>query len=66
MTHFPKKSFRFAFGPPALVPVRSGATRDVIWGRRIFSAPALDPRRELEPLPFIAARVTQPSGHRAE
>lgn len=65
MNHFPKKSFRFAFGPPALLPARPESRRDVIWGRTVFHAPAFNPRTALDPLPFTVTRATQPPAERA-
>lgn len=59
MTHFPRKSFRFAYAPPALLPVRTATARDVLWGKPLFHAPALPPGARLDPLPFTAQRVTQ-------
>lgn len=58
MTHFPRKSFRFAFGPATITSARPEPGRDVLWGRRIFHAPTLNPRVQFEPLPFTATRVT--------
>ena len=34
--------------------------KDIIWGRPIFKAPALNPRHVFDPLPFTATRVTHP------
>lgn len=59
MTNFPRKSFRFSFGPPALTPRRPVQAQDILWGRPVFQAPTLNPRTQFDPLPFTAARVTQ-------
>ncbi|MBX3736510.1 MAG: hypothetical protein KF715_07475 [Candidatus Didemnitutus sp.] len=56
MTHFTQRLSRAAsagFAP------RSGAMRDVLWGRPVFRAPQLNPRVPFEPLPFTANRITR-------
>jgi hypothetical protein len=63
MNYFPQRPSKH----PALTAVRSLAplrqtlTRDILWNRPLFKAPALaNPRVALDPLPFTAARVTRP------
>ncbi|MFZ5496697.1 MAG: hypothetical protein ACOZE5_15360 [Verrucomicrobiota bacterium] len=59
MTYFPHS---FAPRPAStavksLVPVRQTLTRDILWGRPVFKAPALpNPRIVFDPLPFTATR----------
>ncbi len=57
MTHLTQRPSRALF--PAGSALRAAATRDVLWGRPVFRAPQLNPRVPLEPLPFMAARVSQ-------
>ena len=43
-----------------LTSVRQASTRDILWNRPLFKAPALsNPPIAFDPLPFTAARVTQ-------
>ena len=43
----------------SLAPLRQTLTRDVLWNRPLFKAPALpNPQVEFEPLPFTATRLT--------
>jgi len=59
MTYFPQRS---SLRPAAQPPGRVADARDVLWGRPVFKAPALpNPRVVFDPLPFTAARVTQPT-----
>jgi hypothetical protein len=46
--------------PPALhAPAKPALSRDVLWGRPLFKAPALpSPRINFDPLPFSSTRVT--------
>ncbi|MBW7893565.1 MAG: hypothetical protein H3C27_00520 [Opitutaceae bacterium] len=46
--------------PSAARANRPARMKDIIWGRPIFKAPALNPRHVFDPLPFTATRVTHP------
>ncbi len=57
MTHLTQRPSRAAFSAGSAL--RAAATRDVLWGRPVFRAPQFNPRVPLEPLPFMAARVSR-------
>jgi hypothetical protein len=62
MTYFPHNPFRRSAAPAATPPgsVRQRLTRDILWNQPVFKAPVLtNPRIALDPLPFIASRLTQ-------
>jgi hypothetical protein len=61
MIYFPHNPFKRASKAAQLLSsVRQAATRDVLWNKPVFKAPALsNPPIEIEPLPFTAARITQ-------
>jgi hypothetical protein len=61
MTYFPHNPSRPGHVPGATTPGRTGAPRDVLWGRPVFRAPQLKLRVKPEPIPFTAQRVTRPS-----
>lgn len=63
MIHFPHNPLkRAATLALALAPVRQQFTRDVLWNKPVFKAPALaNPSIAFEPLPFTAARITHPA-----
>ena len=60
MIHFPHNPLRHATTPAQLLAsVRQASTRDILWNKPLFKAPALpNPRIAFDPLPFTAARVT--------
>ncbi len=58
MTHFPQS---FDLPPPSALhaPAKFALSRDVLWGRPLFKAPALPiPPANFDPLPFSSTRVT--------
>ena len=58
MTHFPHHSRQRRLSPPQGAAPVSPLTRDVLWGRPLFKAPALpNPRVAFDPLPFTVQRV---------
>lgn len=62
MNYFPHNHLQRSALPAArvLASVRQALNRDILWNRPVFKAPALsNPRVVLEPLPFIATRLTQ-------
>jgi hypothetical protein len=63
MIYFPHNPFkRTATAAQLLASVRHAPTRDVLWNRPVFKAPALsNPPIAVEPLPFTAARITRRS-----
>jgi len=67
MNYFPHNHLRRSAHPAgkALASVRQALTRDVLWNRPLFKAPALPSPTPaaLEPLPFIATRLTQRPSH---
>lgn len=62
MIYFPHNPLRHATTPAQLLAsVRQASTRDILWNRPLFKAPALsNPRIAFDPLPFTAARITSP------
>ena len=60
MTHFPHRSSRPGAPATGATAPAKGGVRDVLWGRPVFKAPQLTVRPAADPLPFTAARVTQP------
>lgn len=58
MIYFPHNPLKRAAA--AVAGVRQSPKRDVIWNRPLFKAPALPiPDVTIDPLPFMAGRVTQ-------
>lgn len=60
MIYFPHNPLKHATTPAQLLAsVRQSSSRDILWNRPLFKAPALsNPRIAFDPLPFTAARVT--------
>jgi len=60
MIYFPHNPLRHATTPAQLLAsVRQSSTRDILWNKPLFKAPALpNPRIAFDPLPFTAARIT--------
>jgi hypothetical protein len=59
MNYFPHNHLQRSDRPAAkaLATVRQALTRDILWNRPVFKAPALpNPRIALDPLPFTATR----------
>lgn len=68
MNYFPHNPFRRRASSQAnpVAPLRQKLSRDILWNQPVFKAPALPlPSVALEPLPFLASRLTQRSspGH---
>ncbi len=62
MTYFSHHQLKHSASPAvrAFAVVRQTFSRDILWGQHVFKAPTLsNPRVSFDPLPFIAARVTQ-------
>jgi len=59
MNYFPHQPLKRSALPvvKSLIPVRQTLTRDILWNRPLFKAPALpNPRVVFDPLPFTATR----------
>lgn len=57
MNYFPHQSPSALPAVKSLIPVRQTLTRDILWNRPLFKAPALpNPRVAFDPLPFTATR----------
>jgi hypothetical protein len=64
MNYFPHNPLRRRVASLAnpLAPLRQKLSRDILWNQPVFKAPALPlPQVTLEPLPFLANRLTQRS-----
>ncbi len=62
MNYFPHNHLKRSAHPAAkaFATVRQALTRDVVWNRPLFKAPAMvEPNVTPEPLPFMATRLTQ-------
>jgi hypothetical protein len=62
MNYFPHHQAKRSASPAvrAFTAVRQAFTRDILWNQHVFKAPALaSPSVAIDPLPFIATRITQ-------
>lgn len=62
MNYFPQRPTNYPALTAArsLAPLRQNLTRDILWNKPVFKAPALvNPRVVFDPLPFTATRPTR-------